>query len=130
MPSKYEKYLSIFLWLVTFHSILVGFGLLFIPSSFLNNFGFNYYKENFFQAQGGIFHIGLSISYCMAALKPNESIPIIKFIISIKLLAFLFLIIYFILISHNYIILLSGLCDGLMGVIILMLLRLNTNSKI
>lgn len=123
--KNYEKYLSIFLWLVAIHSISVGIGLLIIPPSFLGYFGLIDYKESFFQAQGGVFHLAVSIAYCMAAAAPRRSIQLITFIISLKLFAFVFLAIYFLFVLHSWLILLSAAADGLMGVIILMLFKLS-----
>jgi hypothetical protein len=121
--NKYQKYLSIFLWLIGIHSFTVGIGLIFIPPSFLSNFGFINYSESFFQAQGGIFHIAMSIAYVMAASDIASSSKLINFIIIVKFLAFVFLMIYFLFILNSWLILLSGFADGLMGLIVLVLFR-------
>ncbi len=125
VERNYEKYLSVFLWLVAIHSILVGIGLLLVPPSFLNYFGLQNYKESFFQAQGGAFHLVVSIAYCMAAIAPHRSSQLINFIISLKLLAFAFLIIYFIFVLQSWLILVSGVADGMMGIMVLFLFRLS-----
>ena len=126
---NYEKYLSVFLWLVAIHSISVGIGLLLIPPSFLNYFGFQNYQESFFQAQGGVFHFAVSIAYCMAAIAPNRSAQLINFIIYLKLLAFVFLIIYFIFVLQSWLILVSGVADGTMGIMVIFLFRLSKNKN-
>ncbi len=123
--KNYEKFLSIFLWLTAIHSILVGIGLIVIPPSFLHHFGLIDYRESFFQAQGGVFHLGVSIAYFMAASKPLQSKQLIKFIIYLKMSAFIFLMIYFTFVLQSWLILLSGIGDGLMGITILILLKLS-----
>jgi len=130
--KDYGKYLSVLLWLVAIHSIIVGICLLIIPSSFLNYFNLQEYKENFFQAQGGAFHLGVSIAYCMAAVNPNRSAQLIKFIIYLKLLAFVFLTTYFFFVLQSWLILVSGIGDGLMGILILVLFKISkiANNKV
>jgi hypothetical protein len=117
----YKKYLSYFLFLIGIHSFVVGVGLLFIPPSVLDFFGFIDYKESFFQAQGGVFHIAMSVAYTMAGLKVEKSIRLIQFIIAVKLLAFVFLFSYYLFVLPAWLILLSGIGDGLMGLIVFFL---------
>lgn len=69
--------------------------------------------------------MGVSIAYCMAASNPMQSKQLIKFIIYLKMFAFIFLMIYFIFVLQSWLILLSGIGDGFMGVTILILLRLS-----
>ena len=120
-----KKYFSFFLIFVGVHSLLVGVSLLIIDPSFLQHFGFNNYTESFFQAQGGAFHIVMSIAYFMAGIKYEKSTELIIFIIMVKFIAFIFLISYFIIKENNLLILLSGIGDGLMGLIILLFFKLN-----
>jgi hypothetical protein len=123
--NKYQKYLSIFLWLIGIHSFTVGIGLIFIPPSFLSNFGLVNYTESFFQAQGGVFHIVMSVAYVMAGLNLEKSVRLIQFIIAVKIIAFIFLIIYFLFVLSAWLILVSAIGDGLMGLIVLILYRLS-----
>jgi hypothetical protein len=124
MPHfEYKKYLSYFLILMGIHSFSVGTMLIFIPPTTLNFFGFPDYKESFFQAQGGVFHIALCIAYFMAGLNPAKSIRLIKFIAAVKFIAATFLIIYFLFVLPAWLILLSGISDGMMGLIVLILFR-------
>lgn len=127
--SKYQKYLSIFLWLIGIHSFAVGIGLIFIPPSFLSNFGFVNYTESFFQAQGGIFHVAMSIAYVIAGRDVVNSSQLLRFIVIVKFLAFLFLMIYFLFMLNSWMILLSGLADGLMGAIVLALHKLKERAR-
>jgi hypothetical protein len=126
--NKYQKYLSIFLWLIGVHSFAVGIGLIFIPPSFLSNFGFVNYTESFFQAQGGVFHIAMSIAYVIAGRNVVNSSQLIRFIVIVKFLAFVFLMLYFFFILNSWIILLSGIADGLMGVVVLTLHKLKERA--
>lgn len=123
--NKYHKYLSIFLWLIGFHSFAVGIALIFIPPSFLSSFGFINYTENFFQAQGGAFHIVMCVAYVMAGLNIEKSVRLIQFIIAVKFIAFIFLIIYFLFVMSARLILVSAIGDGIMGLIVLILYRLS-----
>lgn len=116
--SDYKKYLSYFLFLIGIHSLIVGVGLLLIPPSVLKFFGFIDYKESFFQAQGGVFHFAMSVAYVMAGLKVEKSIRLIQFIVAVKLLAFVFLFLYYLFVLPAWLILLSGVGDGLMGLIV------------
>lgn len=118
---NYRKYLSHFLYLIGIHSIAVGIGLIFLSPSFLEIFGFTDYKESFFQAQGGVFHIAMSIAYIMAAKDVVNSMKLIQFIIIVKFLAFIFLMTYYFFVMSAWLILLSGIGDGLMGLIVLLL---------
>jgi hypothetical protein len=119
--SDYNKYLSYFLFLIGIHSFAVGVVLLFISPSVLNFFGLIDYKESFFQAQGGVFHIAMSIAYTMAGLNIEKSKRLIQFIIAVKFLAFVFLILYYLFVFQAWLILLSGIGDGLMGLIVFIL---------
>ena len=121
--TDYKEYLAYFLYLIGIHSIAVGFGLIFLPPSFLEIFGFTDYKESFFQAQGGVFHISLSVDYIIAGRDVLNSARLIQFIIIVKFLAFSFLIIYYFFVMSAWLILISGIVDGLMGLIVLVLFQ-------
>jgi len=123
--SDFKKYLSYFLFLISMHSFAVGVGLLFISPSILEFFGLVDYKESFFQAQGGVFHIAMSVAYLMAGINIYKSVRLIQFIIAVKLIAFVFLLFYFFFVFPAWLILLSGIGDGVMGAIILILYRLS-----
>lgn len=121
--TDYKEYLAYFLYLIGIHSIAVGFGLIFLPPSFLEIFGFTDYKESFFQAQGGVFHIAMSVAYIIAGRDVLNSARLIQFIIIVKFLAFSFLIIYYFFVMSAWLILISGIVDGLMGLIVLVLFQ-------
>ncbi len=65
--AKIKKYLSLFLWLVAIHSFLVGVGLILLPSSLIDFFGYETCAERLFPSQGGVFHIAMAVGYAMAA---------------------------------------------------------------
>jgi len=121
--TDYKEYLAYFLYLIGIHSIAVGFGLIFLPPSFLEIFGFTDYKESFFQAQGGVFHIAMSVAYIIAGRDVLNSARLVQFIIIVKFLAFSFLIIYYFFVMSAWLILISGIVDGLMGLIVLVLFQ-------
>jgi hypothetical protein len=63
----------------------------------------------------------MSVAYTMAGLKVEKSIRLIQFIIAVKLLAFMFLFSYYLFVLPAWLILLSGIGDGLMGLIVFIL---------
>lgn len=123
MKTKYEKYLSLFLLFVAIHSILVGIALIVVTNEVRILFGFLPSPEQFFQTQGGVFHIVMAIAYAMAAYDQKKYATLIQFIIIVKFFASAFLFSYFIIESSNLLILLSGIGDLLMAVIILILYK-------
>jgi len=128
MNLREDKILSVFLWLVAVHSFLVGIGLIVLPSSAFEFLGFNPTFERFFSTQGGVFHIAMSVGYAMAGYDKIKYKQLIVFSIIVKIIATVFLISYFLIISSQWLILMSGISDFLMGIIILYLyLVLNRN---
>lgn len=119
--SDSKKLLSIFLWLVAVHSFLVGVGLIILPDSLINFFGFNKCTERFFPSQGGVFHIAMAVGYAMAAFDLRKYDCLIIFSIIVKFLATVFLFIYFFFVSSIWLVIFSGVSDFLMGLIILIL---------
>ena len=122
------KYLSIFLWLVAIHSLFVGVGLILLPDSFLDFFGYNECTERFFPSQGGVFHIAMAVGYAMAAYNLKRYECLIIFSIVVKFMATIFLFTYFIFVSSIWLVLLSGISDFLMGSIILLLYRFEKSA--
>lgn len=117
------KFLPIFLWLVAAHSFLVGIGLIVLPSSLLEFFGYGVCAERFFPSQGGVFHIAMAVGYAMAAYNLKQYECLILFSIVVKFIATVFLLIYFVFVSSIWLVILSGVTDFLMGLIILILYR-------
>lgn len=123
MNLKVYKILSVFLWLVSFHSFLVGIGLIILPASAFESLGYNTNFDRFFSTQGGVFHIAMSICYSMAAYNLKHNEQLIIFSIIVKFLATFFLVIYFIFINQLLLIIFSGVSDFAMGLIILILYK-------
>ncbi len=111
-------HLVLFLWLIAAHSFCVGFGMIFFPIDFINSFGFSNDKWHFFLVQGGVFHFVMSIAYFYGVKQIDYSSDFIIFAVIVKMIATLFLFIYYFLIADLLIILLSGIGDGLMAMIL------------
>ncbi len=123
------KFFKLFLYALTLHSFLVGICLILLPSHLIQLFGFNPQQEYFFRAQGGVFHIIMSLLYITAAKNPLKLTELVKLIIAIKLLAMVFLAAYFIFINHIITVLLSGIADGIMGIGVLLFFIVQTSDR-
>ncbi len=123
------SHLKIFLFLVALHSFFVGLGLLFLPTHLFTEFGYNPITENFFRAQGGIFHIVMVVAYLMAMKDPVENKVMVLFSISAKFIAVLFLFGYYIFIENILVVFLSGVGDLIMALILLFLSKKLTLSN-
>ncbi|MEN8226358.1 MAG: hypothetical protein ABFS05_13465 [Bacteroidota bacterium] len=126
MPQA-EKYLKILLWLIALHSFVVAMLLIFLGEEGMQYFGFSS-GNSFFQVQGGVFHVVMCTAYLLAARKPSNNKGLILFIITAKLIAMLYLLIYYFCCEAVITVLLSGIGDGLMG-LLLMLLWLKMHAK-
>lgn len=113
-----EKLFAIVLWLVAIHTFIVGLSLVFMPSEYMPVFGFEAGDANFFRAQGGVFHIIMGIIYIMASYSFRESSALVVITVTAKLIATIFLLIYFFFVSDTWSILFSGIMDGLMAIVI------------
>lgn len=126
--------LILVMWIIAFHSLCVGVGLIIAPSELLEFLGYSMCTERFFPTQGGVFHIIMAIGYIMGAIKYPESYDLIIFTIVVKFSATVFLIIYFIAIKQTLLILFSGMTDGLMGIIVyrlytILMIKLNDETQ-
>ncbi len=110
--------MSTILGLIALHSCIVGISLITQPAFLMNLAVFGADCESFFPAQGGVFHIAMGICYIMAALKPNKRKCMITFSIIVKFVATFFLLTYYFTIDSKLIVLLSGIGDGIMGLMI------------
>jgi hypothetical protein len=111
------------LYLLAFHSAAVGLGLIFLPVGMLSTFGFATVTDKFFPFQGGIFHLLMAVAYAMAGRDPVRFGGVVYLAICVKLAAFGCLVVYYILVDPVLVVLLSGLADGVMGVMIWYLYR-------
>ena len=123
-----SKRLTLVLILTSIHSFCVGIGLFLQLPILMEWFGFGHIAQPFFPAQGGVFHMLMSVAYTLAALKPDKNDDLIKFIIIVKTTATLFLFIYFLFIDHMWMILLSGISDGILAILILISYKSFKNS--
>ena len=121
MDFKAEKLLSVFLWLVSLHSLLVGIGLIFLPSSAFEFLGFEPTFDRFFSTQGGVFHIAMAVCYSMAASDLIKYKQLIIFSIIVKFIATVFLLSYYLLISSQWMIIFSCVTDFIVGLLLLYL---------
>jgi len=121
--------LSLLLILVAIHSFCVGVGLIIRPAELMQLFGFGTCYERFFPTQGGVFHIVMVVAYLMAAINVDEHHSLIIFSIIVKIMATVFLFIYFIAVEQIWLVLASGLSDGIMGIAIYVALLLYLKSQ-
>ena len=117
------------LWIMALHSFGVALGLIFLPTKFLPLFGFYGYSGRFFQIQSGVFHIVMATAYLMAAYQIEKSPGLIRFSIYAKSIAAAFLTVVFIFYTAGWMILLSALVDGLMGLFLFLLYRRYLSSN-
>ncbi len=124
-----RKRLSLLMILIAIHSFCVGVGLIIRPAELMQLFGFGTCYERFFPTQGGVFHIVMVVGYLMAAYDVDENHSLIIFSILVKIMATVFLFIYFIAVEQIWLVLMSGFSDGIMGMAIYVALLLYLKSK-
>jgi len=118
-----DKLLSTVLWLVALHSITIGLALIAQPTLLMKLSGFSPECEQFFPAQGGVFHVLMAVAYVMGAINIKKYHYLIVFSIIVKAVATLFLMVYCFTVEFKWIVLLSGIGDGVMGLIIFIALQ-------
>ena len=111
------------LWLVAVHSILMGLALIFQPAILMEWSGFKSGYERFFPAQGGVFHLLMAVAYSLGATDSRKYHFLIVFSVIVKAVATVFLIVYCITVEFKWIILASGIGDGVMGTSIFIAFR-------
>jgi hypothetical protein len=111
----------VFLFLISVHSLCVGAGLIFVPLSVYDIFGFGDYHGAFFKIQGGIFHLIMGLVYLQASRNPLKNVSLIWLTVVAKFTATVFLLAYYLFAERIWIVLISGLGDLLMGLIVLLL---------
>jgi len=118
---KLEKkyHLPFLLSLISIHSFLVGVGLIIFQGELMEYIGFQFVHERFFQVQGGVFHIVLSICYILPVISYNNFKTLVIFSIIAKISATVFLFIYFLFFDSILCVLLSGFGDCTMAVLLL-----------
>jgi len=107
-----EKFLQLVLVAAALHSTAVGLGLILHPASILAKFGYAPVTEEFFPTQGGVFHVIMAVGYLMAAAAPRERRSLIVFAIIVKMLATVFLLVYWLFVSRLWMVFGSAIGDG------------------
>ena len=116
--EKIAHWIKILLILYALHSLAVALGLMFFPSEYFILFGFENCQFSFFKVQAGVFHLVMAVAYYLGSQKLDESHFLILFIISAKFIAFIFLILFYLLIEPVWTILVSGFGDGAMALLL------------
>ncbi|MGA7143502.1 MAG: hypothetical protein WBY47_03275 [Desulfobacterales bacterium] len=123
------KLLSTVLLLVAFHSLVMGLILITQPSALMRFAGFGPNCDRFFPTQGGVFHLLMFVLYLLGAIHIEKYYYFIVFSIFIKAVATFFLLIYAFVVEFKGVILLSGIADGIMGLMIFMALQYYLHAK-
>lgn len=118
-----KTHLSVFLWLIAAHSFIVGVNLMLFPSHLMEIFGFYRISENFFKVQGGVFHLVMTVAYAFAAVNPLRNQILIVFAITAKIMATIFLLLYYTFVNPIAVVLLSGIADLGVGLVLWVLYR-------
>ena len=118
---KISGTLSILLYLIALHSLIVGAVLVVIPFDTLEYFGYHNYHGTFFKVQGGVFHLVMSLVYFLAARDLSRNRILIHLTIISKFIATVFLFSYYLFIDRIWMVAASGAGDLLMGILVLLL---------
>lgn len=124
-----RKRLRLVLIIMAIHSFFIGIGLVIQLPMIMDLFGLGHIEQPFFPAQGGIFHVLMAVAYITAALRPEGNGTLINFIIVVKITATVFLFFYFTFIQNIWMILFSGICDGILALLILISYRSFKNLR-
>jgi hypothetical protein len=124
-----DKLLSTVLGLVAIHSLGMGLILITQPAVLMKFAGFNPDCEHFFPTQGGVFHLLMSVVYLMGATHIEKYHHFIVFSIFVKAVATFFLIMYCFGSEFKWVIFLSGIGDGVMGLMIFLAFQHYLRSK-
>lgn len=124
-----EKILQTVLGLVALHSIVMSVVLITQPAVLMELSGFSGDYEHFFPAQGGVFHLLMSVAYLMGATNIEKYHHFIVFSIFVKAVATFFLMMYCFAAEFKWIVFLSGIADCVMGLIIFWALQHYLRSK-
>ena len=124
-----DKLLSTVLGLVAIHSLGMGLILIAQPAVLMDFAGFNPDCDHFFPAQGGVFHLLMFVVYLMGATHIEKYHLFIVFSIFVKAVATFFLMMYCFIAEFKWVIFLSGIGDGVMGLMIFLVFQHYLRSK-
>jgi hypothetical protein len=127
--SLQRRLLPLLLLGIALHSFVAGVLLIVLSPRDLQAFGFALVGEPFFKAQSGVLHILMAAIYVVGARDPVRHRAFILFAIAVKLTAFVFLALYYLLAGRILTVLLSGIADGLMAAALVVALRLAHPSE-
>jgi hypothetical protein len=113
-----EKRLVVLLNIIALHSLIVGIGLIFHPSSLMEFAGYKTITEHFFPVQGGVFHVLMAVGYYLGGRDLIKHRCLVVFAVIIKAFATVFLFSYFIFVEPIWMVFISGIGDGLMALFI------------
>jgi len=125
-----DKLLSAVLGLVAIHSLGMGLILIAQPAVLTEVAGFSSDCEHFFPTQGGVFHLLMFVVYLMGAIHIEKYHYFIVFSIFVKAVATFFLMMYCFVAEFKWIVFLSGIGDGVMGLMIFLAFQYYLSSKI
>lgn len=111
--TNIKKLFVTIMLLVAIHSFVTGLLLITMPDSWFDFFGFNI-TNRFFPTQGGVFHLVMVVIYMIVVFKPERSHLLILVSLSAKLMATIYLLLYYFLAEGIITVLLSGIADFLM----------------
>ncbi|MEA2082664.1 MAG: hypothetical protein U9O82_00165 [Thermodesulfobacteriota bacterium] len=111
--------LQFFLWCAAVQALVVGFVLLSQPAFVMKLLGGSSSLGYFFWAQGGVFHIILSFLFHIAARDVDGQSSMVIFSIIVKVVATIFLLVYFFFVDSILLALLAGIGEGVLGGLIL-----------
>ena len=101
MGRSWCSRLSVLLWLVALHSLVVGLGLVLVPPETMQLFGYGPYQERFFSVQAGVFHFVLVVAYALAAARPRRFPGLLLLSVAAKFMATAFLALYFVMVVER-----------------------------
>lgn len=116
---KKEKHLKLFIILIALHTFAIGLVLTFMPVEYFEFFGYKRINETFFPIQAGAFHIILSVGYILSLREKCKERYFLQYIILIKFFAFMFLMLYVLLVVPVLIVIISAFVDLAMGILLL-----------
>lgn len=124
-----DKLHSTVLVLVAIHTLAFGLTLIAQPAVLMDFAGFNPDCDHFFPAQGGVFHLLMFVVYLMGATHIEKYHLFIVFSIFVKAVATFFLMMYCFIAEFKWVIFLSGIGDGVMGLMIFLVFQHYLRSK-
>ncbi len=113
--------LNFLLWIFVLHTLGVAIGLIVLSPEYLIYFGFQNFQCRFFQMQAGIFHLVMAVAYLLALYQGESAPGLIYFAVFAKSIAAVFLAFYYLFVEQIWMILLSALGDGFLGMLLLVL---------